>query len=207
MTHCTERGEMDRHSEIEIKFKADDVSLHAYHRLVRGMDIRNFKVIRGTDTFYTFPDRPGFLRFRRGEGWRGLTYKERKSEESIVDRVEIDVEVGESVTDRDVDALAKALGGSKEFSITKESHIYRVASEIGGVEHEATLALYDVFVGDKVDARFLEVEIERDNKCKPEEARKVLDKWASLIKNEVLVDGGPINKSLYEIYREKVKGK
>jgi adenylate cyclase class IV len=196
---------VDRHSEVEIKFQADDVALTSYHRLVRDMDIRSFKVIEGTDTFFTFPDKDGFLRHRRGQGWRGLTFKRRKSEDSIVDRVEIDVEIGDSVTDKDVEALVKAMGGTKQFSIKKISHIYRVASEIGKVEHEATLALYDVFVNGKVDQRFLEVEIERDNDCDPEEARVALDKWRKLINNELKVVG-PINKSLYEIYLERTKG-
>lgn len=192
---------MDRHSEIEMKFQADQVSADEYERFMLNMKARNYHLVDGVDTFYRFGSR--VLRFRNGDGWRGLTIKQRKSTTSIIDRVEIDLEIGDSANEGDVEALIHHLGGVREFSIRKLSRIWRVPSAFE-VPHEATFALYDVYVNGMVDARYLEVEIERDNECTPEQARKALDKWETVVKNTFKVVG-PMNRGLYEIYSEKVK--
>jgi adenylate cyclase class IV len=190
---------MDRHSEVEIKFRADGLTLKQYHSFARSMGMGSFKRIEGTDTFYTFPGQEGFLRYRRGHGWKGLTFKRRKSEDSIVDRVEIDLEVADSVTDQDVDALVEAIGGKKKLNLTKTSYIHRIESSLGDVEHEATLALYDVEARSEIVRRFLEVEVERHNKCSAEAAVRILQAWAQVIKKELDL-GEALNQSLFEIY-------
>lgn len=204
---------MDRHSEVEIKFRAPKVSLQDYHKLLLERDtvhtsikgirqhfrIARYKVARGSDTFFNLGGE--IVRYRSDGGGGVLTYKKRKSDKSIMDRVEIDLPFADSVQPRDVHKVMRFLGAEEEFEIFKISYIYHAKGEYEGAEYEATFALYDVFTEGEEGPfqRFLEVEIERDNKCSPDDAIKILDKWSKIIKTRLEVEG-PLNESLYEIY-------
>lgn len=202
---------MDPHSELEIKFRAQAVSVKEYHALVLSLSndmptpsliqINGFKTIPGRDTYFLLNEQP--LRLRTGGDRESeLTYKQRKSTKSIVDRVEINLPLKHGTNDVSVKKLLGYLGAEEAFCIDKVSHIYHITGKYGTSEYHATLALYDVTEeGTTKTDRFLEVEVESSSSCTEEVALKVLDKWRKLIKDELKVDG-PINESLFEIYNK-----
>lgn len=197
---------MDRHSEVEIKFRADRVSLERYHRFIHGMPAGcqavSYKQVRGDDTYYLIGN--SAVRYRSDGGGGVLTYKQRKSASSIMNRVEIDLPFSDEVQPKDVEAVLGYLGALKSFTISKTSYIYRLTGKIGNREYEATVALYDVWRPGRPDLvdRFLEVEVERNNKCSPKIAVKALDAWRRSAQASIEV-GEPLNSSLYEIYSKE----
>lgn len=202
---------MDPHSELEIKFRAQRVSIKDFHEMVLSLSndtptpslvqINGFKSIPGRDTYFILNEQP--LRLRTGGDRESeLTYKQRKSTKSIVDRVEINLPLKYGTNEVSVKKLLGYLGAEEVFCIDKVSHIYNVTGKYGTAEFHATLALYDVTEeGTTKTDRFLEVEVEAASSCSEEIALKVLDKWRRLIKDELDVDG-PINESLFEIYNK-----
>ena len=196
---------MNRHSEVEVKFGAAGVSVAGYHRFIRDTKLTNcavqdYKVVSGSDTYYRLG--AGVIRYRSDGGGGVLTFKERKSNGSIMDRVEIDLPFAESVQPRDVVSVLKHLKAEKLFKIDKVSYIYRTRGIIRGQMYEATAALYDVKTASGAVDRYLEVEVERDNKCSPKLAVLALEEWVSAIKSALTVTG-PLNKSLFEIYTQE----
>lgn len=195
---------MDRHSEVEVKFSADKVTNEAYHKLVHDFEltrcaVKKYVAVRGTDTFYKIHD--SVLRYRTDGGPGCLTYKARKSDESIVDRVEIDLPFSDEVQPRDVHKTMQYLKAKKLFSIEKLSLIYHTEGIVKNQEYEATLALYDVMAEGQPNRRFLEVEVERHNKISPDDAKLALVAWRRVIQKEL--DVGPLmNEGLFQIYSQ-----
>ena len=205
---------MDPHSEVEAKFDAQKVSLKEYHDFLSGLSgefvnqkvvrLDSYKAVKGKDTYYNLNG--SILRYREGDMPGGeLTYKQRKSDKSIADRVEINLPFNGKVRPTDVHTMIDYLGGKPVFSIEKTSYIYHVTGTLnpdnvtGNPQYIAVLALYDVTDEDGKTRRFLEVEIEAGSPCNEESGRKALDKWVRIIKNQLQVEG-PMNESLYEIY-------
>lgn len=204
---------MNRHSEVEAKFDASKVSLKQYHDFVssrsgefintQSVRMDSYKAVRGKDTYYDLNGSK--LRYREGDMAGGeLTYKQRKSDKSIADRVEINLPFSPKVSPTDVHAMMNMLGGTEVFSIQKTSYIYHVSGQMptdlpGNTNYQATLALYDVTDEDGKTRRFLEVEIEACSECNEEVGRKALDRWIRIVKNGLEVEG-PMNQSLYELY-------
>lgn len=209
---------MDPHSEVEAKFDAQKVTLKEYHDFLSSLSgekintkvvrLDAYKAVAGKDTYYNLNG--SILRYREGDMAGGeLTYKQRKSDKSIADRVEINLPFSQRVKPGDVHTMIDYLGGKPVFSIEKVSYIYHVTGQMVAEEKDsqyiAVLALYDVTDEDGKMRRFLEVEIEASSPCSVETGRKALDKWARIIKNQLQVEG-PLNESLYEIYSKgKVK--
>lgn len=214
---------MDKHSEVEIKFAADKVTLKDYHDFVASLTgefikpngvcrIDRYKAVGGKDTYFILAGQP--LRFREGGDKESeLTYKQRKSAASIADRVEINLPFKKGVGGFDVRALLGFLGAEEDFEIEKISYIYHLTGQTktttveGHGQYTAVLALYDVTDEDGKTRRFLEVEIDAESSlCTPEVGLRVLDRWRKLIQNRLKVKG-PLNQSLYEIYTTKGKTK
>lgn len=203
---------MDKHSEVEAKFDAQKLSLKQYHDFLAGLSGENvnskavridaYKAVKGKDTYYDLNGSK--LRYREGDMAGGeLTYKQRKSDKSIADRVEINLPFSGKVEPNDVHTMIGYLGGKEVFSIEKTSYIYHVTGQMVAEEPDsqyiAVLALYDVTDEEGKTRRFLEVEIEASSPCSEEQGRKALDRWVRIVKNGLEVEG-PINESLFEIY-------
>ncbi len=204
---------MDKHSEVEAKFNASKVTLKQYHDFVssqsgetvnsKAVVIEAYKAVRGKDTYYDLNGSK--LRYREGDMPGGeLTYKQRKSDKSIADRVEINLPFSGKVEPNDVHTMISYLGGKEVFNIEKISYIYHVRGQMrveegSSKQYIAVLALYDVTDEDGKTRRFLEVEIESRSECSEEVGRKALDRWIRIVKNGLEVEG-PINESLFEIY-------
>lgn len=201
---------MDPHSEVEVKFDADGVDLNTYKNFVevrcrfQGARVVGYKAVQGTDTYFVINGKP--LRYRRGgDRCAELTYKERKSADSISDRVEINLPLKSGTPPAAVEAMLTYLGAEVDFSIEKWSYIFHLDGIMNGIDYRATLALYDVHdvaPGLETTRRFLEVEIEAASNCTPAQGLEVLDSWRALVEDELQVQG-PLNQSLYEIYTKR----
>jgi len=199
---------MDNHSEIEAKFRADTVSLGDFLGFMAvHYGFKKYKVVSGTDVYHTRGEDVVRHRYDGEKALSTLTVKKRKSAESIADRHEVDLPLRDDVQVRDVKAFLKLTGWEPLFSIEKTSYIAHV--QMGA--HVACLALYDVWAlnapeHEQGSNRFLEVEIEKDSSCTPEEAERFLQQWIEEIRGEFNL-GDPSNQSLFEIYSPKAEEK
>lgn len=208
---------MDHHSEVEVKFVVENpshVTLREFRELVESQTLATvdrFKEVVGKDVYFVnAAGQP--IRYREGDSDREaeLTYKERKSADSILDRVEINIPLKKGA-ETAVSAFLGALGARRAFEINKISHIWHVHGKHKDTTYQATVVLYDVDSEFPINSwgfdRFVEVEIEADSECSPDEAKELLDLWTKLVQTRLYVKG-PVNQSLYEIYstrKENVK--
>lgn len=211
---------MDRYSEVEVKFDAEGLYLGQAQEFLDHLpseyQIEKYMNAVGTDYFYALGT--GTLRFRKDTIWLERQYspdgnpavdlpsrvtscftvKQRKSSTHLLDRKEVDLWVGPQTVD-DVAALVAMLGGRLSFSIKKTYHVWMLRK---GDIH-ICFAVYDVSRADGTDLkRFLEVEIERDSNCGPEEGKAELNSWIIQLQADLFL-GEPVNQSLQEMYTPK----
>lgn len=187
---------MERHSELELKFSAEEVAVGRFRVWCMGLDPVGYKTRAYPDNYYCNGD--AVVRHR---GWPlpggELTVKRRKSACSIVNRQEINLQFAAEVSQGDVVAFLEATGWTLDFILLKHfSHVF-------WFKHgEATIcvSLYEVERADtKETRRFLEVEIERDSEVTEATARELLDLWGGAAAHEFDLDE-PMTDSLWEIY-------
>lgn len=193
---------MDPHSEMEVKFRAQTLDFSAFVAFVakRGAAVRSYKRVEGQDTYWQRGANVVRHRCDGNQKSSVLTVKGRKSTESIVDRHEVDLPLAQSVRSRDVVRFLEMTGWQPQFTIEKVSYIFHV----DGYHHAVCLALYDVWPPNQPEhdagtERFLEIEVEKDSQCSPEQAGRVLAEWTQAVRCELHL-GEPLNESLYEMY-------
>lgn len=190
-------------SEIEVKFEAPGLSREDFMNFMTTNfygGIREYKKVAGWDDYYVQGENVVRHRCDGRKKRSTLTVKRRKSEDSISDRHEVDLPVGDKVPASDVSAFLKMSGWKLLFTIEKESFIYLYELPSGT---KVCVALYDVWRPgqhrDKLSRRFLEIEIEKDSKIDIETARQILDDWTTVFKKKLKL-AKPLNSSLYEMY-------
>jgi hypothetical protein len=189
---------MDKHSELELKYEACHVTEMAFQLWC----VQHHPVAYQATSFPDHYYRRGtsVVRHRMSGGAGELTTKQRKSEDSVTDRIEIDLKFSHDTTENDVKAFIKATGWQHEVSLHKHfSHVY-------WFKHAAAklaLSLYEV---EEVPAgrisRMLEIEIEKDSNITDVEANALLKMWSSVLTEDFDL-GMPLDRSLYEIYTGK----
>lgn len=186
---------MDRHSELELKFSAEEVEVDKFRTWCIGLNPVGYKTRAYPDHYYR--NRDAVVRHRRLPGPGELTVKQRKSSRSIVDRLEINLGFAEATTHDDVTEFLHATGWVAEFILQKHfSHVFWFKHG----EAEIAVSLYEVKRADTGETRrFLEVEVERSSDVTEEKARQLLSLWGGCAANEFELDE-PMNDSLYEIY-------
>ncbi len=191
---------MDKHSEMEVKFRADGVTVEDVNAIFDMVDVSSYKKVGGYDRYYTQGD--NIVR-HRCDGLKKtsiLTVKSRKQAESITDRHEIDMPIGLNVPEEDVTAFLAMTGWKLDFEIYKMSYIWHLHSE----NYSVCIALYDVWPEKAVlGQRYLEVEIEKDSVCTDEQGLEYLAEWQEVFQFSLDLDN-PLNKSLYELYSPKM---
>lgn len=193
---------MNKHSELELKWNADHISARDFAVwMMRSFAVQRAEVFDGTD-FYFRRD-SSVLRYRvdHDTGMHELTTKQRKSADSIRDRVEVNIPLGKNVAQADVWALVGALGFESEIALRKNSHVFHVPCGAFMV----VVALYDVTVVGKEHLprhTFLEVEVEA-NLLPQSAAEQTLDSFAAALTEEFGL-ATPLNESLYEMYTDKL---
>lgn len=188
------------HSELEHKFAADHVSYDKFKSWAIKQGPFRYNSRSCPDIYYEQGDNT--VRHRWSGGGGELTVKLRKSQESITDRVEVDLHLGGATSVNDVTAFLQASGWKRAFTLFKDQiHCFWYEVPEGTV----SVAIYGVEKLDEatqrcVDARrFIEVEIEKDSQMSDEKAALLLSKWRRLL-SRVFRLGPPLNVSLYEMY-------
>lgn len=199
---------MDQLAEVEIKLDAQGLDPRKFMAFVvsqEDLHIERVKMIKGRDTFYRKENDVVRYRCDGEERISFLTVKKRKSADSLVDRIEVDLPITEGTKPELVEAFFDISGWKKEFSIYKDYHFFNVDGvSNNGVHYKACIALYDVWGKRYHNKRqFLEVEIERESECTAEEAKQLLNEWLVRIKNSLLPDATPLNLSLYEYFSKE----
>jgi adenylate cyclase class IV len=198
---------MDQHSEVEAKFLATEITPEQILMYIADNSARisfeGYKDVQGWDTYWRQGDRMVRHRFDGKRRTSVLTCKERKSEEHVQDRHEVDMYIREDLVPADVSAFLKMAGFESFFTIEKRSYIYHLRHPYSG---HACLALYDVWGDGKTypDARFLEVEIEKDNaQFDAKGAMNALSWWVQELQAVFPTLTQPMNQSLFELYAPK----
>jgi hypothetical protein len=192
-----------RHTELELKFAADHLD---------GLEFRQFMLKAGPSGFEHFQHDDIFwqrganiVRHRvKGEGAGELTSKSRKSEDSLVDRVEINLRFSPKVTVADVETFLGATGYERLFTLRK-SYVDVFDFEREGYKMEA--ALYTVGRvdewGTSGDKSFLEFEIKPGDDMDKETALEILSVWGGWATVNLDV-GNPLNLSLFEQFSKLI---
>lgn len=197
---------MDKHSEVEIKIDATGLDPKKFMAFVVSQDvhIERVKIIKGKDTFYRKGDDVVRYRCDGDEKISFLTVKKRKSANSLVDRIEVDLPVKDGTPSDTVEAFFKISGWEREFSINKSYHFFNVDGVTDdGTHYKACIAMYDVWGNRNQKYRFLEVEIERESDCSPKQAKAILNDWLANIKSALLPEAKALNVSLYELFKKE----
>jgi len=214
---------MDKHSEVEAKFLADKISQDQFEEwasVIRwvGLNVLNgrdkdpvsktyhhevFKRLLGTDTFYKMGNgvlrhRSNWTKYAPNVNWSTLTVKKRKTDESLEDRKEVDLNIATEHDAKDVTAFMNLMNAEKMFTIAKDYSIYKLKSV--DENQIICLAWYEVAREDGTDKHnFIEIEVEKDSKCSTHIGKMVLADWKEYI-NKGLKLNGPMNASLFEMY-------
>lgn len=193
---------MDKFSEVEIKIDAEGLDPRDFMAFVvqcQDIHIEKVRIISGQDTFWRKGDDVVRARCDGPEKENILTVKKRKSADSLVDRKEVDLVLKEGTDPDMVKAFFQMTGWQEEFTIYKDYHFFNVQ----GPDYHACIAMYDVWKTPNKKRRFLEVEIERDSKCSPAQAKKYLAIWLDKINHGLLMSATPLNLSLYEYFSKE----
>jgi hypothetical protein len=186
----------DRHSELETKFAADHVSQTRFKEWCFNLGaFRYHSSPLRQDIYYRHGD--NVVRHRLASGAGELTVKQRKSTTSIIDRVEVDLTFGSSVTTADVEAFLVASGWVPDLTLdTVFSHAFWFRHGGGTI----VISLYEVQRTDCTEPRrFIEVEIEKGSDISDTIAHNLLNLWAGSIGSDLNL-GDPEVESLYELY-------
>ena len=188
-----------KHTELEYKFDAEHVDRKEFRRLMVDTNAVRFEHFKHDDVFWKRGEQ--VLRHRiKGPGAGELTVKKRTSEESLLERAEINLKFEPNVTIHDVKAFLLATGYEQLFGLHK-SYVDVFDFERPGFKLE--FALYTV---GRVDdwgisgvRSFLELEIKPGKEMGQEEAKLYLSYWASWARGLLDLEE-PLNISLFEYY-------
>lgn len=190
----------DNHSEIEYKFAADHVDYDDFVAWAIKQKPLKYESASFPDLYY---EQDGNIVRHRWSGGAGeLTVKQRKSADSIADRVEIDLRFSAETSVNDVTVFLQASGWKRLFTLFKDgTHVFwfQVPGGIVSVAEYAVEKL-DEETQRCVDHRkFIEIEVEKGSSMSMDEAKTTLEKWRRLVSRTFNLTA-PLNVSLYEMY-------
>ena len=197
---------MDKHSEVEAKFEANDLQVDQIQEWISNQSFKSeYEHVSGVDTFIKIGSKTIRVRndysFTNSRKSTCLTVKQRKNQTSMLDRKEVDVFLSSQSSAEDAEALFKMLDGEIEFRLAKTYYVWMINSG----KYVICLALYDVqkFIGNSLSdskERFLEVEIERHSACTEDEGKQELSHWINILQKQFALKQ-PVNYSLHERYK------
>ncbi len=144
---------MSEFTELEYKYKADDVKLTDFVKLMSKLNVVRKLDISSWDTYYTKGPNE-FVRFRHSTDPE-LTIKRKVKDANNWQRIEVDLPVDDSrITDEKVDNFLSLLEYQKNFKIYKSCFIYWLA--------DVNFVYYIVYDENLKEAgRFIEVEVNK----------------------------------------------
>lgn len=146
---------MNEFSELEFKYKADDIKFQDFLALMATLPIIKTKDVSSWDHYYTNNSEDEFLRYRESTGPE-LTIKRKISQNNNWQRVEVDLPVDNSrATTTIISKFVELLGYSNKKSIYKTCSIHWM-EYINFVYY----IVYDINMNEK--GRFIEVEFNKE---------------------------------------------
>ena len=231
---------MNKHLEIELKYAAP--TLEQFHTIlpedlvkvgtifcpevdrdlpIEDAKVHGLKLVKNIDTFYSNGET--VIRYRRNKSEDGgkyrseLTLKERFSEDSMLLRKEVNLNLGyaKSPDDDMVNEFLKSIGYQQEFSLRKDFELMTIMGKHGPYAEpvEFEVVRYDSGFTSLTDKEFrfekefyksfLEVEV-KSEVIGHEAAMVLAGKLGGYLSKRFKL-GKPINSSLYEMYKDMNK--
>jgi len=179
--------------ELEYKYKADNVKLTDFLKLMEKLGYEKYLDISSWDIYYTdVNDSDSFMRLRLSDTPE-LTRKKKTKESNNWNRVEVDLPLDASrLKVYTVDAFAELIGYKRAKKIYKSCFIYW--------QKAINYAYYIVYDEDmKEIGRFVEVEVNKDNM--PEEVTSmVLNEAEKKLTDLGLTPQNRMKRSLFELF-------
>lgn len=188
----------EKYTELEYKFAADHVTKGLFRAMMIDKNPLRFEHTEHDDVFWQRGDT--IVRHRIKDVGE-LTLKERTRDDSIVDRMEINLKLAGSSSD--AQAFLKAAGFRQLFCLYKD---YIDIFDFERSDFKIEVALYSVARLNDTYASFgkrtfLEIEIKPGRDMSKEMAKEVLGEWADWARAQFAL-GPPLNFSLFEYYSQ-----
>lgn len=193
---------LNKHDEIEVKLPADDVNEDDFVKWAYGKKPHRFLEVEGPDLYYKQGE--NVVRHRIPPiGTSQLTVKSRKSNQSTKDRLEVDLGFDADTTAYDVEVFLKNAGFEVEFELYKRALIFWYKK--GNQELDVSYYIVTKIVNGKptVSRKYIEIEASKHSKVTPDTAKRYLKEWTDDLNTFLKKELKPINKSLYEIFKEE----
>lgn len=204
---------MSNFTELEYKYKADNVKLTDFVNLVKSLHVRKRVDISSWDTYYTTKELDSFQRFRQSDTPE-LTKKVKTQDGNNWVRVEVDLPLDPSrVNEETVTKYVELDGYSPNFKIYKTCFIFWLDN--------VNYVYYIVYDENLKEAgRFIEVEVNKDKvnelnqlmidaegsfrALKPDGAVEYLKEQEKALEKLGITPQNRLKKSLFEMFvREK----
>lgn len=189
---------VNKFRELEIKLRVPVLGMEtAFIEWMSTVGASQYVRVTGQDVYW---EKAGSVIRHRLNGATGgeITVKNRTSENSTVDRVEIDLFLSKETAPEDVSAFMTLSGYQPAVAITKTSHIFTVSQD----DCEITVVYYEVTddLGSFPKTAYVEVEINKDADVKVSTATRILREWQDRLTERGLE---PVEGSLWEIFSGK----
>lgn len=187
---------MNKYTELEYKYKADNVTLLQFRELMNESSCKKSLDISSWDTYYTnLSDGPeAFIRHREAANPPELTIKRKSKKNNNWHRQEVDLQLMPEA-EADVEAFCNLLGYTKNFKIYKSCFIY-------WYEHVNYVYYITYDEGMKELDRFIEVEVNKDSILGLEDPETVLARAEHQLGKLDIKPANRMKRSLFEIYRK-----
>lgn len=186
--------------EIELKYRADDISLSDFHDFCWKSPKSKYIEASGFDHFYANESEPdAFCRLRVGVDVFQLTYKKKTVDANNFIRDEDNIDLAKSMTRAKVESFLSKIGYTYNTSVFKSCFIYK---------HDWYTYVYYVCydIEMKETGRFIEIEMSEEHDWASEsEAWNQLVVLEKLAKSLGLTPQSRTKKSLFELYRKDPK--
>lgn len=184
-----------RHTELEVKFAADDVGRAFFRKILMEVGPTDFEHFEHDDTFWQCGE--NVVRHRIRPGIRHeLTSKTRRSSNSTTSRTEINLSFDEFTNEEDVESFLSATGYKRLFTLRKD---YVDLFCFDRPDCDVEVVLYSVFRTDLSGGKrdFIEVEIHPHHDTSEIKTAETLEFWSRWIQRTLPVSA-PLNISLFE---------
>jgi adenylate cyclase class IV len=184
---------MNEFSELEYKYKADDIKLQDFQNLMESLQILKKKDVSSWDHYYiNKSNKDEFIRFRVSDSPE-LTIKRKVNQSNNWNRVEVDLPLRDNNL-KTVNTFVDLLGYEENFSIYKTCFIYWL-DYINFVYY----IVYDSNMNEK--SRFIEVEVNKEKLGKEIIlVDEQLKKGQEILSKLGLSPQNRLKKSLFEIF-------
>lgn len=185
---------MNEHTELEFKYKADNIELQEFLDLMKLMPVIKQKTVSSWDHYYTNGVEDEFIRYRDSTDPE-LTIKRKVNKTNNWQRIEVDLPLDtERIKESTVSKFVELLGYTTKKSIYKTCFIFWL-DNINFVYY----IVYDVDMKEK--GRFIEVEVNKDRLPMTESlVEENLKNGQNILTNLELGPQNRLKKSLYEMF-------